>query len=181
MSRYHAAHRALSAAVREYLRLRGEGRVARAGGRRVSTPQGLLYHGTPGRNAPSVAAEGIVPGRRTNFAGLSDPGSVYLADSEAAAAEWVYNAYVDGSAEPDDEGNATVSVFGVDTSRLDPGLLSPDAGGNPGDWRYAGAVPAQALRLVSEQDYTDDVGRACEGCGRHPWNCACEFDDEEEG
>ena len=161
--------------AREYLRLRGEGRVARAPG----PPPARLYHGTPGRNAAAVAAGGIAPGGATNFPGLSRPDSVYLTDSEAAAADWVYNAYVDGSAEPDAEGNAIASVFEVDTARLDPGSLAPDAGGNAGDWRYAGTVPPDAARLVSEEDYTEDVGRTCEGCGRHPWDCPCEFGEGE--
>jgi len=140
------------------------------------SPPARLYHGTPGRNAAAVAADGIAPGRAPNFAGLSRPDSVYLTDSEAAAADWVYNAYVDGSAEPDADGGAIASVFEVDTAALDPALLAPDAGGNHGDWRYAGTVPPSAARLASEADYTDDVARTCGECGRHPWNCACEFE-----
>ena len=137
-----------------------------------------LFHGTPGANAESILSRGLHPGAAPNFEGLSRPDSVYLTDSPDMAAEWVYNAYVDGSAGYEPDAGATVTVFEVDPAALDPALLAADTGGNPGDWRYAGPIPPSALSVADEQDYTDDVERECERCGRHPWNCSC---DAEEG
>jgi hypothetical protein len=124
--------------------------VREASGR---TPPGKLYHGTFGWNADDVSRGGIAPGLGPNWS-QSEPQYVYLTESPELAANWVREAYEGGDADLDWD-RATASVFEVDTAAIGP--VEPDPKGGSADWRHAGAIPASAVRLVYEADYTDDI------------------------
>jgi len=114
-----------------------------------------LYHGTFGWNAESLVREGILPDQQPNW-GLTDPGYVYLTDTAPLAANWVREAYEGGDVELDWD-RAEAAVLEVDASQLDMSLLEKDQKGGPSDWRYAGPVPAKAVKLLYTEDYTDDI------------------------
>jgi len=120
----------------------------------VAAPK-KLYHGTFGWNAESLAKEGILPDRQPNW-GVTDPGYVYLTDSAALASNWVREAYEIGDVELDWD-RAEAAVFEVDTSQLEMSRLKRDPKGGPSDWRYAGPVPPEAVKLAYVDDYTDDI------------------------
>jgi len=116
-------------------------------------PPAKLYHGTFGWNSDAVSNGGIVPGLGPNWS-VSDPQYVYLAESPELAANWVREAYEGGDASLDWD-RATASVFEVDTAAI--GSVKPDPKGGSADWMHRGAIPASAIRLVYEADYTDDM------------------------